>query len=270
MSEPVTPSALERLPGRQTDRRVVRVTSAAAEPSLTAVVTNLSTVCADVGQRVVLVSTAGLASPAADPELSSTPRLWWRQWPALGNGGGLPLEEERVRLQTASLNPADVELLLGATGVPGVSRLDLRYFIGHPAQVVVRVPEVLAALLQIVDVVFLEVPSYLTVHYGEALTPLADVVLVVAERDATTINEMRSIRTALKRLQAPVVGMALTEGVVEIYDWGRADSEFETADDRPSHEFDPTEQIPVSDSADVAPTSPFDELPVMGHAPRQL
>jgi hypothetical protein len=129
---------------------------------------------------------------------------------------------------------------------------------------------VLAALLQIVDVVFLEVPSYLTVHYGEALTPLADVVLVVAERDTTTITEMRSIRAVLKRLEAPVVGMALTEGGVEIYDWGRADSEFETAGGRPSHEFDPTEQIPVSDSADVAPASPFEELPVMEHAPRQL
>ena len=52
-------------------------------------------------------------------------------------------------------------MLLGETGVPGVSRLDLRYFVGHPAQVVIRVPEVLAALRPIMDVVFLEVPSYL-------------------------------------------------------------------------------------------------------------
>ena len=270
MSEPVAPPALERLSARQTDRRVVMVTSAGAEPSLSDVVTNLATVCADVGQRVVLLSTAGLGSPASDPELSSSPRLWWKHWPALGDAGGVPLEEERVRLQTASLNPADVELLLGATGVPGVSRLDLRYFVGHPAQVVVRVPDVLAALRQIVDVVFLEVPSYLTVHNGEALTPLADVVLVVAERETTTLNEMRRIRATLKRLDAPVVGMALTDGGVEIYDWGRADSEFETADGLPSHEFDPTEQIPVSDSAGVPPAAPFDELPVVEHAPRQL
>jgi hypothetical protein len=270
VSDPVTPPALERMPARWTDRQVVMVTSAGVEPSLTDVVTNLATVCAEVGQRVVLVSTAGLASPAAEPELSGSPQLWWKHWPALGNGGGLPLEEERVRLQTASLNPADVELLLGATGVPGVSRLDLRYFVGHPAHVVVRVPDVLAALRQIVDVVFLEVPSFLTVHHGEGLTPLADVVLVVAERETTTLNEMRRIRATLKRLEAPVVGMALTDGGVEIYDWGRADSEFETADGRPSHEFDPTEQIPVSDPPDVASAPPFDEVPVVQHAPRKL
>jgi len=270
VSEPVIPPAPERIPARQTDRRVVMVTSAGAEPSLTDVVTNLATVCADVGQRVVLVSTAGLASPAADPELSRSPRLWWKHWPALGNGPGLPLEEERVRLLTASLNPADVELLLGATGVPGVSRLDLRYFVGHPAHVVIRLPDVLAALRQIVDVVFLEVPSYLTVHHGEGLTPMADVVLVVAERDTTTLNEMRRIRAALKRLDAPVVGMALTDAGVEIYDWGRADSELETADGRASHEFDPTEEVPVSDSAGVAQARPFDMLPVVEHAPREF
>lgn len=265
MSEPV----LERLSALQMDRRVVMVTSAGEEPSLTDVVTNLATVCAEVGQRAVLVSTAGLESPAADPEMSSSPRLWWKHWPALGDGAGLPLEEERVRLQTASLNPADVELLLGSTGVPGVSRLDLRYFISHPAQVVVRVPDVLAALRQIVDVVFLEVPSYLTVHYGEALTPLADVVLVVAERQATTLTQMRRIRATLKHLEAPVVGMALTEGGVEMYDWGHADFEFETADERPSHEIDPTEQIPVAGSAGVAPAPAFDELSVVEYGRRE-
>ena len=106
-----------------------------------------------------------------------------------GTAPGTPIEEEQARLLSGPVNPTDVEHLLGETGVPGVSRLDLRYFVGHPAQVVIRVPEVVAALLQIVDVVFLEVPSYLSSHHGEGLTPLADVVLVVAERETTTINE---------------------------------------------------------------------------------
>ena len=61
--------------------------------------------------------------------------------------------------------------LLGEADLPGVSPLDLRYFVGHPAQVVVRVPEVLTALREVVDVVFLEVPSYLSVHHGAGLTP---------------------------------------------------------------------------------------------------
>ena len=200
------------------------VASAATEPSLEDVVTNLATVCAETGQRVVLVSTAGLASPGAESELPQSMPLWWKQWPFPGDDAGLTIEGERRNLLSGSLNPADVEKLLGETGIPGVSRLDLRYFVGHPAQVVIRVPEVLTALLDLVDVVFLEVPSYLSVHHGEGLTPLADVVLLVAERETTTVDEMRRISAALRHLDAPVVGLALTDGGLEIYDWGRVDA----------------------------------------------
>ena len=133
----------------------------------------------------------------------------------------------------------------------------------------IRVPEVLAALRQIVDVVFLEVPSYLSVHHGEALTPLADVVLVVAERETTHLDEMRRLSAALRHLEAPVVGMALTNGGVEMYDWGRADSELEIAAREPSEKHDPTEQLPVSSSAGFVPAPPLDELVVVEHAPRE-
>ena len=162
-----------------------------------------------------------------------------------------------------------MEHLLGETGVPGVSRLDLRYFVGHPAQVVIRVPEVLAALRQIVDVVFLEVPSYLSVHHGEGLTPLADVVMVVGERKTTTLDEMRRMSAALRHLQAPVVGMALTDGGVEVYDWDRVEAELATANEQPSEERDPTEQLPITRSAAIAPAPPFDELSVVQYAPRE-
>ena len=57
------PAALERGSPGYADRRVVMVASAGVEPSLADVVTNLATVCAEIGQRVALVSTAGLASP---------------------------------------------------------------------------------------------------------------------------------------------------------------------------------------------------------------
>jgi hypothetical protein len=269
VSEPVRQAALESSPARQTGRRVVMVASAGEEPSLADVVTNLATVCAEIGQRVTLVSTAGLASPGAGSELPQSTPLWWKQWPSPENGVRLPFEDERVDLLTGSLNPTDVEQLLGETGVPGVSRLDLRYFVGHPAQVVIRVPEVLAALRQIVDVVFLEVPSYLTVHHGEGLTPLADVVLVVAERESTTLDEMRRISAVLRHLDAPVAGMALTDGGLQIYDWGRVDSELGIDDKQSSNERDPTEQLPISEPTGVAPVSPFDELSVVEHAPRE-
>jgi hypothetical protein len=270
MSKPSMPRLLERSSALETARKVVMVTSADVEPSLSDVVTKLASVCAEVGQLVALVSTAGLASPGGDAERPQLPPMWWKQWPIPENGTRLPIEEERIRLQTGSLNPADVEQLLGETGVPGVSRLDLRYFVGHPAQVVIRVPEVLAALRQIVDVVFVEVPSYLSVHHGEGLTPLVDAVLVVAEREATTLDETRRLSAALRRLDAPVVGMALTDGGLEIYDWGRDDSELEKADQQPSHDLEPTGQIPVSDSAGVVPAPPFDELPAVEHATREV
>ena len=176
------------------------------------------------------------------------------------------MKDERARLTTGSLNPIDVEQLMGETGVPGVSRLDLRDFVGHPAQVVIRVPEVVTALLQIVDVVFLEVPSYLSVHHGEGLTPLADVVLVVAERETTHIAEMRQLSAALRHLGAPVAGMALTDGGLEVYDWGRVDAQLDTSED----ERDPTEQLPIANSAVVAPAPPLDELSVVERVPREV
>ena len=46
------------------------VTSPGPEPSLGDVALNLATVCAETGQRVALVSTSGLASPA-DSELAA-------------------------------------------------------------------------------------------------------------------------------------------------------------------------------------------------------
>ncbi len=133
----------------------------------------------------------------------------------------------------------------------------------------IRVPEVLAALRQVVDVVFLEVPSYLSVHHGAGLTPLADVVLVVAERETTTVGEMKKISAALGHLGAPVVGMALTDGGIEFYDWGRVDAELESGNERPGHALDPTEQIPISESSAVGPVSPFEEFSVVEQTPRE-
>ena len=268
MSDPANGPGFEHRPARHSDRRVVMVVSAGTELSLADVVTNLATVCAEVGQQVALVSTAGLASQGGDPELPQPTPLPWT-WPSPGNGAAVPIEEERTRLLKGHLSPTEVEHLLGETGVPGVARLDLRYFVGHPAQVVIRVPEVLAALRQVVDVVFLEVPSYLSVHHGAGLTPLADVVLVVAERETTTVGEMKRLSAALQHLAAPVVGMALTDGGVEFYDWGRIDAEFEIADEHPSHELDPTEQVPLSESSGVAAASPFDEFTVVEQARRE-
>jgi hypothetical protein len=200
-------------------RSVVMVTSPGEESTLGDVATNLAMVCAEVGQRVVLLNTAIFVNPAEEDAASPMPPLWWLNWPA-PQGTTTSPEAERRRLQTDGVRPAEVEALLGETGVPGVRRLDLRYFVNHTAQVVVRVPEVIAALQQIVDVVILVVPSYLTVHHGEGLTPSADVVLVVGERNSTTMDDLRRTRAALTRLAAPVAGVVLTGEHQGEEEWG--------------------------------------------------
>src|ERR1700730_9465087 len=140
---------------RHVARRVVMITSAGPEPSLEDVALSLATVCAETGQRVALISTSGLGSPQDDSELPQTTPLWWKHWPSYPNGAASSTEVEGGSLVAGPLSPADVADRLGETSVPGVSRLDLRYFVEHPAQGVIRVPDVLAALRQLVDVVIL-------------------------------------------------------------------------------------------------------------------
>jgi hypothetical protein len=64
--------------------------------------------------------------------------------------------------------------------------------------------------------------------------------------------------------------VALTDGGLEMYDWGRVDSELQEGDELQNDERDPTEQLPVSEAAGVDP-APLDELSVsmVEHAPRE-
>jgi hypothetical protein len=250
---------------RAAARRVVMVTSPGVELSLSDVVTNLATVSAQTGERVAVLSTGGLASPEADPEQQLSPALPWRGWRSTRRRAEMSSGRRPGHLLTGTPKPVEVEELLEDTGVPGVSRLDLRHFVGHPAQVVIRVPEVLEPLQEIVDVVILEVPSYLTVHHGEGLTPFVDVVLVVGERDATTMDQVRRTGAALKRLGAPVIGMALTSAESDAWD---VDSEFEAEDeDGPlSGVYDRTEPVRVVPSTDITPAAPVEDRPAVDHA----
>ena len=87
---------------------------------------------------------------------------------------------------------------------------------------------------EVVDVVILEVPSFLSVHHGQGLAPLADLVLVVGERRLTTMDELRKTSAVLKRLGAPVVGMALTSPS----DRDDDEDEDEDEDERPPKHHD--------------------------------
>ncbi len=271
MSSPVPPSAgVGAAAG--TGRRVLMVTSPGIEPTLSEVATNLATVCAETGQQVAIVTTAGLASPveagveaeAEAVKVQTTGPLWWRNWPGQPGEVATSLEEERVRMVWGPLDPSDLESLLGDTGIPGVYRLDLRYFVANPAQVVVRMPDVLAALREVVDVVILEVPSFTSVHHGEGLAPLTDVVLVVAERETTTVEQVRRTSATLRKLGAPVVGMALTGGLTHTDLWG-AESEFEEGEEDglasgSIHESGPGNLEDPSDEAQVTAPTPVVRL----------
>jgi Mrp family chromosome partitioning ATPase len=187
------------------------VTSPGSEPTRAAVAVNLATVCAEIGQRVVIVTTDGIGAlvDGLEPPRSAGPLT----------------DDERDRRLNGPLRPDDIQDLLEDTSVPGVSFLALQHFVLHATQVVIRVPEVLDELRDIVDVVILEVPSFLSVHHGQGLAPLADLVLVVGERGLTTTDELRRTSAVLKRLGAPVVGMALTNASV------RDDDDWEDDDD---------------------------------------
>jgi hypothetical protein len=142
----------------------------------------------------------------------------------------------------------------------GVSRLDLRYFVSHPAQVVIRAPEVFAALEKIADVVILEVPSILTVHYGQGLAPLVDAVLVVGERRTTKLSDLRKTGSMLTRLGAPVVGMAVTRpGERESHDaWGSSELEWTDGYARDARVEDDTAQLPIAKHSAVGSDAPHD------------
>jgi Mrp family chromosome partitioning ATPase len=195
VSPPLPVSLFDLAPDEVRARRVIMVTSPGWEPTRAVVAVNLATVCAESGQRVAMVSTDGMDELlAAESEVQASPRA----------------DGEHVRRFFGHVTPADVRDLLEETKVPGISLLALQHFVSHPTRLVIRVPEVLDALLEVVDVVILDVPSFLSVHHGEGLAPLADVVLVVGEFQSTTSEQVRRISAQLTRLGAPVVGMALT------------------------------------------------------------
>ena len=64
---------------------------------------------------------------------------------------------------------------------------------------------------QLADVVIVEVPPLLAVSHGEALARAVDVVVIVAACRSTTINQAQRAGEILRRMGAPVLGVALTD-----------------------------------------------------------
>ena len=104
--QPLPVPSLDLAPARHAARSVVMVTSPGSEPTRAAVAVNLAKVCAEIGQRVVIVTTDGIDAHVDERE---RPRIL------------APLtDDERDRRLTGPLRPEDVQDSLEDTSVPGV------------------------------------------------------------------------------------------------------------------------------------------------------
>ena len=164
-------------------RRVVLVVSAQDEPSRPRMVANLAASFAEASERVVVINTGDLDV-----------------------GTSLPADS----VLTGPLTREDVESRMTPAGPANVSLLSMRHFMVNSGQLVTRAPDVFEVLRSIVDVVIVEVPSFLRFHHGEALIHSADAVVVVVESGVTAAGDGRQMGEVLRRLGAPVLGVAFT------------------------------------------------------------
>ncbi len=165
------------------ERRVVMVVSAGTEPSRPHVAANLAAIYGEAGQRVIVVSTGDIEA-----------------------GNSIRLADGRRSVITRD----DVEAQLQPSRLEFVSRLPLGGFIANSGELVTRGRAVLDAARTLADVVIVEVPPLLAVHHAEALARAVDVVLVVGECGVTTFGDARRAGEVLRRIDAPVLGVVLT------------------------------------------------------------
>lgn len=182
-TSPVVPDLVRR---DHDDRQIVLVVSPEGEESRPMVAANLAAVCAEAGQRVIVASTAPLG--VGRPE-------------RMDNVGGL---------FTGDIRPVDVGARLGPTRVDNVVQLPFTLFLQNSGQLVSRGRELLEAARSVSDVIIVETPGLLSVHHAEALSRAVDVVIIVGECGATRIADAKRSSELLRRVGAPVLGVALT------------------------------------------------------------
>ena len=164
-------------------RQVVLVVSAGTEPTRSQVAANFAAVYAEAGQRAVVVSTAELGTGRA----------------------GVP-----TGAVTGEIEPEDIESRLEPSRIENVLRLPLSDFVENSGQLVTRAPAVIEAARSVADVIVVEAPPLLAVHHAEALSHAVDVVLLVGECLESTYDDARRAGEQLRRMEAPVLGVVLT------------------------------------------------------------
>jgi Mrp family chromosome partitioning ATPase len=169
---------------RSAVRQVIMVVSAGTEATRPLVVTNLAATFADGGQRVLVMSTHDLhASNRVSPP------------------GQDPI---------APIAPEVLESALRPSPLANVSSVPLIPFVANSGQLALRGPAVLEAARHLAEVILVEAPPLLGFHDAEALAPSVDVVLIVGECLATTFDQAKRSGDLLRRIGAPVIGVALT------------------------------------------------------------
>lgn len=170
------------IPGEGT-RKVVLVLSPGDEPSRSVLVANLAATYAEAGERAVVINAGDIES-------------------GLQRGPAPEVEEPTLERLGAELRP---------TALPSVSTLSLRPFIANSSQLVSRAEPVLSVAREMADVVIIEAPALLAYHHGEALLHVADVVVIVSEYLDTTTTEADQSGDIMRRLGAPVLGVAFCQ-----------------------------------------------------------
>ncbi|MGA8726992.1 MAG: hypothetical protein WB565_18315 [Acidimicrobiales bacterium] len=206
-------------------RQVVLVISAGTEPSRPQVAANFAAVYAEAGQRAVVISTAELGTG--------------RQ--------GVP-----TGAVTGEIRPEDIESRLESSRIENVFRLPLSDFVENSGQLVTRAPAVIAAARPVADVIVVEAPPLLAVHHAEALSHAVDVALLVGECWETTYDDARRAGELLRRMEAPILGVVLTNVRISRHDIRHAHT---SPLGVPGQEVQPNPDPNPDPVADLSPTA---------------
>lgn len=179
------PSPTGIRPGTR-DRQLVLIASPGTETTRASVVKDLAATFAHAGQRVLVMSTVDLPSTVDGAS-------------SVGAFTDLTLDELSAHLQPTQLE--------------NVAVLPFSHLIGGAGQLVTRAPAVLNASRNLADVVIIEAPPMLAFHDAEALACMSDLVLLVGECGETTIEQAGRAGEQMRRIDAPVLGVVLTEVV---------------------------------------------------------
>ncbi len=114
---------------------------------------------------------------------------------------------------TTSEPHVDIERLAQTTGIPGVRFINSADSTSTPADAMLAGQAAIQAAREVADIVIIDTPPLLVTNDAFDLLPYADAVILMA-RDATTkTNALSRATQQLRRLDAPVLGVALIGAV---------------------------------------------------------